>query len=68
MYHHAEHEKRNAWSSEEQSRLFFSCLSGLMDSAIERLRTQQKDHKTALPSIAATVPSASLSSSGSKKL
>jgi len=32
------------WSSEEQSRLFFSCLSGLMDSAIERFKAQKK-HK-----------------------
>ena len=34
--------RRDVWTSEEQSRLFFSCLSGLMDSAIERIAAQKK--------------------------
>ena len=39
VYHHAgAAERKSAWSSEEQSQLFFKCLSGLMDSAIERLK------------------------------
>ena len=35
--------RKDVWTSEEQSRLFFSCLSGLMDSAIERIAAQKKD-------------------------
>ena len=35
--------RKDVWTSEEQSRLFFSCLSGLMDSAIERIAVQHKD-------------------------
>ena len=35
--------RKDMWTSEEQSRLFFSCLSGLMDSAIERIASQKKD-------------------------
>jgi hypothetical protein len=41
VYHHAGHEKKSVWTSEEQSQLFFSCLSGLMDSAIERLKSNK---------------------------
>ena len=33
--------RKDVWTSEEQSRLFFSCLSGLMDSAIERIASQK---------------------------
>ena len=37
--------RKDVWTSEEQSRLFFSCLSGLMDSAIERIASQKKSVK-----------------------
>ena len=42
VYHHSGGERKVAWSGEEQSQLFFSCLSGLMDSALERLKAQKK--------------------------
>ena len=34
--------RKDVWTSEEQSKLFFSCLSGLIDSAIERIASQKK--------------------------
>ena len=43
VFHHAGHERKSAWSVEEQSQLFFSCLSGLIDSALERVKAQKKD-------------------------
>ena len=43
VYHHAGGERKVVWSREEQSQLFFSCLSGLMDSALERVKAQKTE-------------------------
>ena len=44
VFHHAGHnERKSVWSVEEQSQLFFSCLSGLIDSTLERVKAQKKD-------------------------
>ena len=48
--------KKDAWTVEEQSRLFFSCLSGLMDSAIERIASQKSDKSITADSNKQTVP------------